>query len=128
MSRCVNLNHAREKASANWSGFSRNRRDIFSYSGSNRNDKSVVSIVGKCFLELSKASGIIGSAFFATHWCAPAGLLESSHSKPNKFSKKLLLHCVGVFVQVTSRPLVMASVPLPEPKLFFQPKPCSSKP
>jgi hypothetical protein len=31
---------------------------------------------------------------------------------------------VGVVVQVTSRPLVMASPPLPLPKLFFQPRPC----
>ncbi len=32
-------------------------------------------------------------------------------------------HCVGVVVQVTSKPLVMVSAPLPVPKLFFQPKP-----
>ena len=64
----------------------------------------------------------------ATHCCAPAGLLVSSHSKPNRFSKKLLLHFVGVLVQVTSRPLVIVSPPLPVPKLFLQPRPCSSRP
>ena len=36
--------------------------------------------------------------------------------------------CVGVVVQVTSRPLVIASPPLPVPKLFFQPRPCASRP
>jgi hypothetical protein len=38
----------------------------------------------------------------------------------------LLLHFVGVVVQMTSMPLVIASLPLPEPNLFFHPKPCSS--
>ena len=66
---------------------------------------------------------MISSAPLATHWWAPAGLLVSSHSKPKRFSKKLLLHLVGVLVQVTSRPLVIASPPMPVPKLFFQPKP-----
>ena len=40
----------------------------------------------------------------------------------------MLLHFVGVVVQVTSRPLVIVSPPLPVPKLFFQPRPCSSRP
>src|SRR5512136_3380306 len=62
------------------------------------------------------------------HWCAPAGLFVSSHSKPNRFSKKLLLHFVGVVLQVTSRPLVIVSPPLPLPKVLFQPRPCSSRP
>ena len=31
-------------------------------------------------------------------------------------------------VQVTSRPLVIVSPPLPVPKLFFQPRPCASSP
>ena len=39
-----------------------------------------------------------------------------------------MLHLVGVFVHVTSRPLVMVWGPLPVPKLFFQPKPCCSRP
>src|SRR5690606_22294973 len=93
-----------------------------------RNERSVVSMVGLCFLFLSNASGIIASAFFATHWCAPAGLLVSSHSNPKRFSKKLLLHWVGVLVQVTSSPLVIASFPFPEPKLLSHPKPCASMP
>src|SRR5258705_13835875 len=76
----------------------------------------------------SNASGIVASAPFATHWCAPAGLFVSSHSKPNRFSKKLLLHLVGVVVQVTSRPLVIVSAPLPVPKLFLHPRPCASSP
>src|SRR5262245_33746058 len=102
------------------------RREIFSYAGSSRSDRSVVSIVGKRRFDGSCASGIVAVPPLATHWCAPAGLLVSSHSKPNKFSKKLLPHFVGVVVQVTSRPLVIASPPLPEPKVLFQPKPCSS--
>src|SRR5688572_20782929 len=83
-------------------------------------------MVGNRFFERSCASGIIAEAPLATHWCAPAGLFVSSHSKPNRFSKKLLPHFVGVVVQVTSNPLVMVSPPLPVPKLFFQPRPCNS--
>src|SRR3954463_113476 len=93
-----------------------------------RSARSVVSIVGRRFFDGSCASGIIASALFATHWWAPAGLLVSSHSKANRFSKKLLLHFVGVFVHVTSKPLVMVSPPLPVPKLFLHPRPCSSRP
>lgn len=37
----------------------------------------------------------------------------------------MLLHFVGVVVQVTSRPLVIVSPPLPVPKLLFQPRPCA---
>src|SRR5215204_70218 len=85
-------------------------------------------MVGRRFFGVSCASGIVASAPFATHCCAPAGLFVSSHSWPNRFSKKLLLHFVGVVVQVTSRPLVIVSAPLPEPKLFFQPQPISSSP
>ena len=33
---------------------------------------------------------------------------------------------MGVDVQVTSSPLVIVSRPLPLPKRFFQPRPCSS--
>ena len=40
----------------------------------------------------------------------------------------MLLHFVGVVVQVTSRPLVIVSPPLPVPKLLCQPKPCASRP
>src|SRR5690348_16032016 len=128
MSRCVSLNHARENASASFPGFFRKSREIFSYVGSNRSERSVVSIVGRRFFDLSCASGMIASAPLATHCCAPAGLFVSSHSKPNRFSRKLLLHFVGVLVQVTSRPLVIVSPPAPVPKVFFQPRPCSSRP
>src|SRR5512137_1895071 len=63
---------------------------------------------------------------FGFHWYAPAGLFSSSHSKLNKIRKKLLLHFVGVLVQITSSPSVIVSLPLPVPKLLFQPRPCSS--
>src|SRR6476620_6950592 len=109
MSRWSSLYQALAKAWANSSGFSRKRREIFSYAGSKRSERSVVSMVGLCFFEGSYASGIVASAPLATHWCAPAGLLLGSHSYLKRFSKKLLLHLVGVWLQVTSRPLVIAS-------------------
>src|ERR1700733_6548241 len=95
--------------------------------GSTRSAISVVSIDGAMRLDLSWACGTVPAppSPLGFHWCAPAGLLVSSHSKPNRFSKKLLLHLVGVVVQVTSRPLVMASAPLPVPWLLVQPRPCS---
>src|SRR5688500_6856117 len=107
MSRCVSLNHARAKASANCAGLFMNRREIFSYAGSNRSARSVVSMEGAIFLDGSCACGTVPAPapFFGCHCCAPAGLFVSSHSKPNRFSKKLLLHFVGVWLQVTSRPL-----------------------
>ena len=85
-------------------------------------------MVGTRFFDGSCASGIVAAAPLATHWCAPAGLLLSSHSYLNRFSKKWLLHRVGVWLQVTSRPLVIVSPPLPVPKLLFQPRPCCSMP
>jgi hypothetical protein len=72
-------------------------------------------MVGRCFFELSCASGTSASASFATHCFAPAGLSSSSHSCSKRFSKKSAPHCVGVDVQITSRPLVMVSPPLPLP-------------
>src|SRR5690349_23478716 len=63
---------------------------------------------------------------FGFHWWAPAGLLVSSHSKPKRFSKKRLLHWVGFWVQVTSRPLVIVSAPLPVPYELRQPRPSSA--
>ncbi len=45
-----------------------------------RSARSVVSIVGTSFFDLSKACGMVAPAPLATHWCAPAGLLVSSHS------------------------------------------------
>src|SRR4029077_5845343 len=85
-------------------------------------------MVGGSRLLLSCACGMVPAPAppLATHCCAPAGLLVSSHSKPNRFSKKPMPQVVGVDVQVTSRPLVMVSPPLPEPKRLCQPKPCCS--
>src|SRR5712671_2882792 len=87
-------------------------------------------MVGGRRLPLSCACGMVPAPAppLATHCCAPAGLFVSSHSKPNRFSRKLLLHFVGVVVHVTSRPLVIVSAPLPVPKLLRQPRPCSSRP
>src|SRR5690242_13721440 len=96
--------------------------------GSNRSERSVVSIVGGRDSESSIGPGTVPAPApsFATHWCAPAGLLVSSHSKPNRFSKKRLLHVVGVCDHTTSSPLVIVSSPLPVPKLLLQPRPCAS--
>src|ERR1700683_2921551 len=92
-----------------------------------RSERSVVNIDGACFFDGSWASGTVPlpAPFFGVHWGAPAGLLVSPHSYCNKFSKKLLLHLVGVVVQVTSKPLPMVSAPCPLPNLFFHPKPWS---
>ncbi len=67
---------------------------------------------------------MIASASLASHCQAPPGLLTSSHSWPKSMSKKPLLHWVGVGDQVTSRPEVMASAPLPLPWSLIQPSPC----
>ena len=76
----------------------------------------MVSIVGTCFFDGSKASGIVGCArLFACHCFAPAGLFVSSHSYLNRFLKKWLLHFVGVCDQMTSGPPVIASPPMPVP-------------
>src|SRR5215471_21771815 len=83
-------------------------------------------MVGTCRAEGSKASGIVATPPFALNCQAPAGLFVSSHSLLNRFSKKWLLHCVGVWDQMTSGPPVIASGPLPVPNLLFQPRPCSS--
>src|SRR5258707_766260 len=115
MSRCVSLYHARAKASAKAWGFSTNRLEIFSNAGSKRSVRSVVSMVGLCFLPGMCASGMISGAFLATHCLAPAGDLVSCHSYLNRVSKKLLLHSAGGLVQVTSRPLDMVSLPCPGP-------------
>src|SRR5579863_10522771 len=93
-----------------------------------RSERSVVSMDGACFFEGLCASGTVPlpAPFLGVHWCAPAGLLVSSHSYLNRFSKKLLLHFVGVLLQVTSGPPVIVSLPLPVPNLLCQPKPISS--
>jgi hypothetical protein len=64
-----------------------------------------------------------GSAPFATHCLAPAGLFISSHANLKRLSKKALLHRVGVWVQMTLGPPVMASAPKPVPNLLRQPRP-----
>src|SRR3954447_23857278 len=126
MSRCSSLYQALAKASVSSSGFSRNRREILLYSGSSRNARSLVSIVGLRLSFGSAGPGIVGSASFATHCFAPAGLSVSSHSWPKRISKKLLSHLLGVGVHVTSRPLVIASAPFPLAYSLFQPSPCAS--
>src|SRR6516165_3310578 len=83
-------------------------------------------MVGTCFFDLSNGSGMVAAAPLAFHCGTPAGLLVSSHSLLNRLSKKWLLHYVGVWVQVTSGPPVIASFPLPAPNLLFHPRPCSS--
>src|SRR6185436_20698048 len=97
--------------------------------GSTFRERSVVSIIGACRLDLSCASGTVpcASGFFGFHCFAPAGLSVSSHSYLNRFSRKPLSHFVGLFVQAPSRPLVIVSAPLPEPWRFFQPRPCASR-
>src|SRR6187551_1400252 len=87
-------------------------------------------MAGARLFDGSKGSGTVPAPApaFGFHCCAPAGLFVNSHSKPNKFSKKLLLHFVGVVVHAPSRPLVMVSAPAPVPKVFFQPRLCCSIP
>src|SRR5262245_37706829 len=110
MSRWVSLNHAFANASANACGSLRKRREIFSYAGSSRSDRSVVSMFGAIFFDGSCAEGTVPSPalFFGFHCFAPAGLVVSSHSYSKRCLKKSLLHFVGVVVHVTSRPLVVA--------------------
>ncbi len=117
MSRCSSLYQALANASANSSGFSMKRREIFSYAGSCRSARSVVAIIGACLTDGSCASGTASAAApsLGFHCLAPAGLSASSHSKPKRVSKKLLSHVIGVGVQAPSRPLVIVSLPLPLP-------------
>ncbi|MNF74896.1 hypothetical protein D3C84_569420 [compost metagenome] len=105
------MNQARAKASAKACGSSRKRLEILPNSGSKRRVRSVVSMVGLWNLPGICASGMISGASLATHCLAPAGDWVSSHSYLNRFSKKLLLHSVGVLLQVTSMPLEMLSLP-----------------
>src|ERR1700738_307106 len=96
--------------------------------GSTRSARSVVSIIGACRFDGSCASGTVSlaSGFLGVHCFAPAGLVVSSHSYLNRFSRNPLSHVVGLLVHTPSSPLVIASEPLPLPNLFFQPRPCSS--
>src|ERR1700745_2047750 len=83
-------------------------------------------MVGTCRFDGSEAPGSVAAPPFALNCQAPAGLFVSSHSLLNRFSKKWLLHCVGIWDQMTSGPPVIASAPLPVPNRLFQPSPCSS--
>src|SRR5919206_4410276 len=96
--------------------------------GSNRIDRSVVSIIGACRFDGSCASGTVpwASGFFGVHCFAPAGLVVSSQSYLYRLSRNPLSHFVGSFVHAPSSPLVSASAPLPLPQVFLQPRPCSS--
>src|SRR5918993_5871509 len=96
--------------------------------GSILSARSVVNIIGACRFVGSCASGTVpcASGFLGVHCLAPAGLVVSSHSYLNRFSRNPLSHLVGLLVHAPSRPLVIAWGPLPLPCLFFQPSPCSS--
>src|SRR6266702_8709190 len=89
---------------------------------------SVVSIIGACLFDGSCASGTLpcASGFFGVHCHAPAGLFVSSQSYLNRLSMYPLSHVVGSLVHAPSSPLVSVSAPLPLPKVFLQPRPCSS--
>jgi len=82
MSRCVSLNQARANASANSAGFWWKRREIFSYAGSVRSARSVVSMTGAWRFDGSCASctAVAADGSVGIHWCAPAGLFVSFHS------------------------------------------------
>src|SRR5687767_16000904 len=85
---------------------------------------------GAIFFFASCACGTVLSPapFFGLHCLAPAGLVVSSHSYSNRCLRKSWLHFVGVVVQVTSRPLVMASPARPDPNVLVQPMPIASRP
>ena len=74
-----------------------------------------MSIPGACFFDGSCAFGTVSAPALPTgfHCFAPAGLVVSSHWYSKRCLKKSLPHLVGVVVQVTSSPLVMAWPPLP---------------
>ena len=98
------------------------------YAGSSRIAISAVVIIVGTFLDASSASGAISSSFtsIACQTFAPAGVSTSSHSYPKRRSKYPLSHCVGFAVHAPSKPLVMVSLPLPDPKELDQPNPISS--
>src|ERR1700704_683408 len=85
--------------------------------------------MGACRFDGSCASGTVplASGFFGVHCFAPAGLIVSSHSYLNRFSRNPLSHLVGSLVHAPSRPLVIVWAPQPLPNVFFQPRPCSSR-
>mmetsp|Transcript_7768 Transcript_7768/g.8879 ORF Transcript_7768/g.8879 Transcript_7768/m.8879 type:complete len:242 (-) Transcript_7768:581-1306(-) len=128
MSRWVSLYHALPQASSKSFGFSWKRCAIGAYTGSILRARSVVNMTGACFLLGLCASGtrLAAAGSVGIHSWAPAGLLTSLNSYLNRFSKNPWSHWAGLLVHAPSRPLVMVCSPLPLPKLFFQPKPCSS--
>src|SRR6056297_2286345 len=87
--------------------------DIFLYSGSTFNARSVVSIIGGFFFPLICASGTNSWAAFSfgVHWYLPAGLFVSSQWYSKRFSKKPISHSVGLLVHAPSSPLVIVSAP-----------------
>src|SRR5258706_4229526 len=117
MSRCVSLYQARAKASANACGLSRNLREIFSNAGSKRSVRSVVSIVGLCFLPGMCASGMISGAFLATHCLAPAGGIDRCHSDFDKWSHKTFVPLDPEVIPVTFRALGVADPSRPTPQV-----------
>src|SRR6266550_6142458 len=90
---------------------------------------SVVSIIGACRFDGSCASGTVpwASGSLGVHCFAPAGLVVNSQSYLNRLSRNPLSHLVGSLVHAPSSPLVIVSGPLPVPKVFLQPRPCSSR-
>src|SRR3954452_12934836 len=95
------------------------------YIGSSLSDRSVVNMMGACRFAGSCGSGTVpcASGFFGVHCFAPAGLVVSSQSYPNRLSRNPLSHFVGALVHAPSRPLVIVWTPLPLPNVFFQPRP-----
>src|SRR5437764_11017742 len=85
--------------------------------------------MGACRFDGSCASGTVpwASGFLGVHCFAPAGLVVSSQSYLNRFSRNPLSHLIGLLVHAPSRPLVIVWAPLPLPYLFFQPIPWSSR-
>src|SRR6266516_6700331 len=85
--------------------------------------------MGACRFDGSWASGTVpwAEGFLGVHCFAPAGLVVSSQSYANRLSRYPLSHLVGSLVQAPSSPLVIVSAPLPVPKVFRQPRPCSSR-
>ena len=100
MSRCSSLYQALANASANSSGFSRKRREIFSYAGSKRSARSVVSIVGGAARDaVVRRPGTVSAP--APSLATPlVGAGRGSRSAPTRSRtgsrRSSLPHCVGV--------------------------------
>jgi len=100
------------------------RRESFRNAGSNRRDRSVWEF--RCWLfDLLLASGTVPApaSFLGFHWLAPAGLLVIP-IQSRIDSRRNCRSILWVFVvQVTSRPLLVVSLPLPCRSCTFQPSP-----